>query len=62
MTTHDLARETGNANSTITKWARELGIPRRGWHGRYYDLTVAEARLIRERMRRKPGRPARRGA
>ena len=56
MTTHDLARETGNGISTITRWARALGIPKRG---RDYQLTVREAQAIRDRMRTKPGRPPR---
>lgn len=54
MTTHDLARETGNAIPTITRWARALGIPKRG---RDYQLTAAEAARIRARMQRQRGRP-----
>lgn len=54
MTTHDLARETGNGISTITRWCREFGIQKRG---RDYQLTAHEAQRIRNAMHAKRGRP-----
>ena len=54
MTTRELARETGNGISTITRWARAMGIPKRG---RDYQLTTAEAQAIRNNMQQQRGRP-----
>ena len=54
MTTHDLAHETGNGHSTITRWCRELGIVKRG---RDYHLTASDVARVKARMRRDRGRP-----
>ncbi len=56
MTTHDLARETGNGISTITRACRRLGIAK---DGRDYHLSERDAQRVRDLMRDKPGRPKR---
>ena len=54
MTTHDLARATGNGISTITRACRRLGIAK---DGRDYHLSDRDAQRVRDLMRNKPGRP-----
>ncbi len=54
MTTHDLARETGNGISTITRACRTLGITKTG---RDYHLNARDAERVKALMRDKPGRP-----
>ena len=54
MTTHDLAHETGNGHSTITRWCRELGYTKigRDWH-----LTPEQAERVIAAMYKSRGRP-----